>query len=267
MGVTLDLRMIDHHHVVEDGVVAINEAISRSEASILVDYILEIPFTPDPEAIAYRQARCERLREVKAPDVIIQNEERLMRLVTGEAYSRDELSKQSLDELRQLLGTWRWAEYSFSIDKLWSELDWFLQPAEGPDDFPMYPLRPKVGDEEQTLLDQVLKGSQQSPLDNSDIPIITPCGSDEEDCFGYNPPSTVAEIVPALTAINPNAWADLVPQRIAMYKKTTLDVADSSIQGIVDRELEFARDAFPVCLKAYNTAMEHGFGIACEYSL
>ena len=267
MGVTLDLRMIDHDHVVEHGVVAVNEAISNNDASILAKYIRSLPFTPNQESIAYRQARCARLREVDAPEMPIQTEERLLRLVNGEAYSRDELSRQSLDELRHLLGTWGWAENSFNIDKLWSALDWFLQPVEGPDDFPMHVIRPKVGDAGQSLLDQALKGSEQSPLDDSGMPIIRTCGSEREDCYGYNPPSKVAEIVLDLNAIDPETWGALVARRIGMFKKSQLEIEDETIRNIVADELKDAREALGVLQAAYNTANDRRFGIACEFSL
>ena len=117
MGVTLNLRLIDHHHVVENGIPAVNRALAANDASILAEYIVSIPFAPDQEAIAFRQARCDRLRELNAPDVILQNEERMLGLVRGDAYSRDEILSKPLDQLRQLLGSWCWVQNSYSIDK------------------------------------------------------------------------------------------------------------------------------------------------------
>lgn len=266
MGVTFDLRMIDHRHVVERGFRAVNNAIAKGDTSILIEYILTIPFTPDPEVIAYRQARCHKLRELKAPGVIIQNEERMLRLVNGDAYSCDELSTKTISELCHLLGTWGWAHNSFGVDKAWYELDWFLQPADGPDDYLMYPIRPKVGDPAQTTIDQALKGSQKSPVDSTGSPIIRPCGSDEDDCFGYNPPKSIPLINEALAAIDAQTWDELVPRRIDQYRRASQSLGDNA-DGIVAQELEHARTAFTVMQKAYTTAQEKGFGVACEYSL
>lgn len=146
MGVILDLRMIDHDLIVRRGLPVVNAALAANDASQLMRFIQEIPFTPSSDAVEFRRSRCDQLRAVNAPEMIIQSEEWMLSLVNGDAYSASELAKLNLDELRDLLGTWGWAENSFGVDKAWYELDWFLQPAEGPDDeFLMYPIRPKVG--------------------------------------------------------------------------------------------------------------------------
>jgi hypothetical protein len=266
MGVILDLRMIDHEYVVEHGLPLVNTAIAANDASILVEYILSIPFTADPDAVEQLRARCNRLREVQAPDVIIQDEERVLALVTGDEYSREKLTAKTLDELRELLGTWCWAQNSFRLDKAWYELDWFLQPADGPEDRLMFPARHEVGDPAQTLFDQALLGSQPSPLDDTGTPVIRTCGSQEDGCFGYNPPDTVRAIDKALSTIEVQRWDELIPQRIDQYRRASFNLGDA-VDDVVARELEFARRAFPVLQKAYNTACERGFGVACEYSL
>lgn len=266
MSVTLDLRLVDHHHVVERGIPAVNAALVADDTSLLMDYILSIPVMPDPEVIANRRDRWDQLRELKAPDVIIQNEERLYRLVSGEAYSRQALSAKSMGELRELLGTWEWVQNSFSIDKAWYELDWFLQPAAGPGDLLMYPIRPPTGDPSQSILDRALHGGERSPLDGSGSPIIRPCGSNAEDCFGYNPPAAIASIDEALAAIDEHSWNALIQWRVNLYNQTCPDLGDA-ISEIVLQEQELARMALAVARKAYRTARERGFGVACEYSL
>lgn len=267
MGVTLDLRMIDHDLIVRRGMPVVNAALTTDDASQLMRYVREIPFTPSSDAVVFRQSRCDQLRKVNAPQMIIQFEERMLRLVNGDAYSADELAKLNLDELRELLGTWGWAENSFSIDKAWYELDWFLQPADGPsDDLLMYPIRPKVGAPAQTVFDWALKGSQQSPCDNSGMPMIRTCGSQDDGCFGYNPPDVVAAISLALSAVNDQKWTDLIPQRIDQYSRACPEFANR-FANIVSQELDYARMAFGVMRTAYSLARERGLGIACEYSL
>jgi hypothetical protein len=196
----------------------------------------------------------------------VQIEERTLRLVNGDAYSRDALQKQTLDELRELLGTWGWPQNSFSICQTWYELDWFLQPAEGPDYILMFPLRPKTGDPSQTPIDWALCGAQSSPRDNSGAPIIRYCGSKHDDCFGYNPPDVVASIHAVLSTIDDQAWNDLVPQRIDQYQRANSEWGDN-LAAVVSNELENARIAFAEMRQAYHAAQEQGFGIACEYSL
>lgn len=267
MGVTLDLRMIDHDFVVQRGIHVVNAALAADDASLLRRYILDARFTPNSDAVAFRQGRCDQLRKVNAPRMVIQFEERMLGLVNGDAYSGSALAQMNLDELRALLGTWRWAENSFSVDKAWCELDWFLQPAEGPDGvFLMYPVRPKVSDPGQTLFDRSLKGSQPSPCDNSGMPIIRTCGSQGDDCFGYNPPDAVESISLALSAVDDGRWSDLVPQRIDQYRTACPEFADD-FAGIVSQELDDARMALDVVRHANSVASARGLGIACEYSL
>ncbi len=54
MGVTLDLRMIDHDFVVQRGIPVINAALAADDASLLMRYILDARFTPNSEAVAFR---------------------------------------------------------------------------------------------------------------------------------------------------------------------------------------------------------------------
>ena len=266
MGVTLDLRMIDHEHVVESGLRVVNDAISRNDPAVLVEYILSLPFEPNLDVIAFRKSRCDKLRELNAPQVILDNEERFLRFVTGEFYSFAHLSTLTFDELRELLGTWRWVEYSFSVDKRWWDLEWFLQPKAGNEKFPLYPIRPSVGDPEQTLFDKSLHGSQASPEDISGSPIITSCGSPEGGCFGYNPPDLVREISSTLQSVNMDAWDALIPERIDLYKREPL-LTREDLDELVNREIMHAREALSIVKTAYKTAVDLGFGMAAEFCL
>src|SRR6185295_8459646 len=254
MGVTCDLRLIDHKHVVEGGLTAVNRARAANDPAGLRDFIASLPFQSNPEVLAMREGRLSRLRQLQAPPIILENEERMLALARGDAYSPAALAKQSLDELRETLGHWNWVNCSYSLDKAWYELDWFLQPAEGEGDLLLYPSRPKPGDPHQTRLDQALNGASEPP------PVIRTCGSPEAG-FGYNDPPAVAAIDVALQSIDPQSWSKLLPARMDLYRRAEhLDEAEAA--EIAGREFEFARRAFPVLQQAYRDAAERGFGVA-----
>jgi hypothetical protein len=158
MGVTLDLRLIDHERLVVRGLRAVNDAIRHDDPEILRKYLTGLPVDVDSSIVGFRMERLCRLREVKAPEIIIRNEEHFLRLANGEAYRPEEFQNSTLDELRQLLGTWCWVTHCYSLDKAWDELHWFLEPMAGPDDFPLHPLRPNVGDPNLTVFAKALHG-------------------------------------------------------------------------------------------------------------
>src|SRR5262245_50298494 len=114
MGVTCDLRSIDHKHVVEGGLTAINRALAANDAAVLRDFIASLPFQSNPSVLAMHEERLTRLRQLQAPPIILENEERMLSLARGDAYSPAALTKQSLDELRETLGHWNWVNSSYS---------------------------------------------------------------------------------------------------------------------------------------------------------
>ena len=129
----------------------------------------------------------------------------------------------------------------------------------------LYPNRPQVGQPGQTLLDKAMMGAQQSPVDSTGRPLIATCGSNEDNCFGYNPPDSIAAIVDAISAVDPNEWSKWVPMRIDLYQRA--DPESECVIEVVEQELAIALSEFSVLKKAYNDALDRGFGIACEYSL
>ena len=124
MGVTLDLRLIDHERIVVRGLPAVNDAICHNDPERLREYLKGLPIDVDPAVVEYRQTRLAKLREFAAPEIIIQNEERFLRWANGEAYQPMEYQNSTLNELRHLLGTWCWVTHSYSLDKAWDELHW-----------------------------------------------------------------------------------------------------------------------------------------------
>jgi len=267
MGVTLDLRIIDHERIVVRGLQVVQDAIRHQDPERLRCYLAEFPIDVDPDIVAFRETRLSKLRELKAPPIIIQNEEKFLRLANGEAYWAEELQKASFDELRQLLGTWCWITHSFSLDKAWDELHWFLEPAAGPNDAPLSPPCARVGDPEQTIFGKALQGAVSYPKDDLGDPIIRTLGSPEPDCSGYNPPGVCQAILQALDKVNPDAWSEHVPFRLELYRRAGWGMDDETIAGLVEDELTNARDVFGVLRSAYSKAVDKGFGLSCEYSL
>ena len=267
MGVTLDLRLIDHERIVVRGLPAVNDAIRHNDPERLREYLKGLPIDVDPAVVEYRQTRLAKLREFAAPEIIIQNEERFLRWANGEAYQPNEYQSSTLDQLRHLLGTWCWVTHSFSLDKAWDELHWFLEPLAGPDEHPLIPTRPQVGDPSQSVFSQALQGAVHYPTDALGDPVIRTLGSQERDCSGYNPPETCKVILSALQAVDPHEWEKPVPFRRELYQRAMPGMSDEELAGFVDDELANASDTLPVLVTAYSKAVEKGWGVSCEYSL
>jgi hypothetical protein len=267
MGVTLDLRLIDHERIVVQGLRAVNDAIRHHDPEKLRHYLTGLPVEVDPSVVDYHQTRLARLRDVNAPEIIIRNEEQFLRMANGEVYREAEFKNAAFDELRELLGTWCWRTYSYSLDKVWNELHWFLEPIAGPDDFPLFPQRPRVDDPKQTVFGQALQGTMHYPNDDLGEPVIRTLGSREPDCSGYNPPETCEVILASLRQVDPPSWNDHVPFRCALYRRACPDLDDEQIAEFVEDELSAARNAFPELIGAYAKAVEKAYGVSCEYSL
>jgi hypothetical protein len=267
MGVTLDLRIIDHERIVLSGLPVVNDAIRNNDPEILRDYLRTLPIDVDPSVVEYHQARLARLREVKAPEPIIQNDERFLRMATGEPYRPEAFQNSTLDELRHLLGTWCWLTHSYSLDKAWEELRWFLQPRTGPADRPLHPQPPPVGDSHQSTFDKALDGSVAYPTDALGQPVIRTCGSVESGCSGYNPPEICKVIAARVEEVDQQSWKEHIPFRTQLYRQAIPGLTNDDIADFVADELAIATDTFPVLLAAYAKAAEKGFGVSCEYSL
>lgn len=98
------------------------------------------------------------------------------------------------------------------------------------------------------------------------MPLIRTCGSQDDDCFGYNPPDAVTSITLELSAVDDQKWSELIPRRIEQYRRVRPELTDE-FSDIVSKELDHARMAFSVLCTAYSLASERGLGVACEYSL
>ena len=266
MGVTLDLRLIDHERIVVRGREVLNVALRDNAPNLLRDYLATLSIEVNQEVVDYRMSRLAKLREYNAPSIIIENEERQLRYANGDAYRPCEFEHATFDDLRQMLGTWCWPAYSYSLDKSWAELDWFLNPVEGPM-YALCPHRPEVGDPKQTIFDVALHGAKRYPLDDRGDPVIGTLGSTERDCYGYNPPDVVQRILSALRQVDPATWENHAQYRRDLYRKENPTFDEEDIRERVENDLSFAREALSIMVSAYTKAAEMGFGVSCEYCL
>jgi len=192
MSVTLDLRLIDHEHIVVRGLPVVNDAIRNKDPDILRNYLATLPVNVDQATVDFCTRRIAKLRKLKAPDIIIQNEEQALRRANGAAYQPEEFRTASFDELRELLGSWCWMSHCYSLNS-GSELGWFLYPTAGPDGYPLYPNH-RLGDPAQNVLDMAIHGSIDYPKDDLGDSVVRTRGSTQPDCYGYNPPETVEAV-------------------------------------------------------------------------
>jgi hypothetical protein len=269
MGVTLDLRFIDHDRIAVRGRRAVNKAISQNDPEILRKYLATLPVDVDSSVVGTYKKRLSKLRKLKAPAIIIQNEERFLLQAKGDPYRPEAFRQSTFDELRELLGTWCWLSHTYRLDKAWHDLNWFLEPTSGPKISPLHPIWPKVGDPNQSVFTKALQGSVAYPKDDLGDPVIRTLGSDQPDCSGYNPPKTCKVILNALQRVDPDSWVKHVPFRCELYRQDELyaDIDNKAIASCVANDLAFAREAFPVLLSAYEKAAEKKYGVSCEYSL
>jgi len=267
MGVTLDLRLIDHERIVVRGLQVVNEAIRRCDPERLRDYLKGLPVEVDPAVVEHRMFRLTKLREFSAPDIIIRNEEHLLRFANGEAYRPEEFKNSTLDELRYLLGTWCWVSHSYSLDTSWDTLSWFLEPMAGSDDSPLFPMPTQIGDQNQSLISKSLQGAFPYPTDDLGDTVIRTLGSQERGSSGYNPPETCKAILAALQVVDLRDWEEHLPFRCELYRRACPGMKDEEIAECVENELAMAREVFPVLHSVYSKAAEKKYGASCEYSL
>lgn len=269
MAVTLDLRLIDHEHLVVRGCRIVNQSVKKNDPEILRACLASLPVEVNRAVVRFHKARLARLRQLKAPQVVVENEERFLQRANGQAYRPKAFENYGLDELRKLLGTWCWQSFCFSIPSS-NELHWFLEPQAGPKDFPLHPFwQDDRGTPTQSVFSKALNGAGDYPRDALGDPIVRTCGSAEKGCYGYNPPRTAKSILRVLGTVDPSTWDEHIPLRCTLYRQTShfAEMDNAEIEERVQAELAEARETFPVLVSAYTKAVESRFGVSCEYSL
>ncbi len=267
MAVILNLQLVDHQRLFVGGLAATNQAIAQDNPAPLVDYIASLPVLADEQVIQARQSRVDRLRELNVPAQLVEYEEQLLQIATGEAFTRQRLEAQSRNELRETLGHWGWQLATFPLQDGWSALIWFFHPNR------VYETADFVAEPEgigtaQTLFDQALRGSEHSPVDLLGEPVICTRGSAGPEFFGYNPPAKVAEISAALADVNPTEWTILGPKRVEFLSKSLPDMQDEALlQEMATTDVQSAQQSYEMLRQAYAMAEQNDLGIACEYSL
>jgi hypothetical protein len=263
MGAEIALALIDHECIVVQGLPVVNAALRQNNPEILREYLATIPVDVDSSIVTLHKERLARLRDFNAPETVIEIEERLLESATGESYRPEAFREATFDQLRGLLGNWCAASRSYSLDKAWSELHWFLQPGAGTGYSLLDTWLPKVGDPDQTVLSKALQGAVHYPTDDLGKPLF---GEPGPYALGYNPPETCQVILDALQNVEPAAWRDHVPFRSTLYRRECPDMSNEEIARRVENDLSFAKEAFPVLLSAYTKAVDKAYGVSCSYS-
>lgn len=256
MGVSLSLSLVEHSVYVEHGPAALRrlEAGELEPVRALLFELLESPWVVQEALIAERRARLAKLEELRAPDLVLRNEERRIARLEGQGRSPEAVRAADAEQLRGLLHAWgRHGEELFFLDKSWDLIHWFADPARRERPTPGPPARSA-----QTLVDQALFGSQPVPLELPGHPLW---GDPSEEGSAYNPPGTAQAIHLLLDTLDTAAWEAVneelseVAVELAPYASSPGDPGD----------LDFARNYFSRLRLAYETAAAKGLGVSCDW--
>ncbi len=200
-GVTLALRLIDHQRVAKEDRAVIEQFLAERDSTALVDYIASLPFSQDADLVQKAEARIigpqkATCLNMSAKEIRRYNEmwKQIIACLNGSAYQADALRDQSIDSLRELLGQWGSPVKSYDLLEDWKLVEWYLQPFDTPPNL-SFPRRLNVKRQDRNPFDWALLGRDDSPTDSLGAPLIRSCGSREPECFGYNPPDAVLEIL------------------------------------------------------------------------
>src|SRR5437867_9414117 len=103
MSMTLTLRIIDCHRLFVVGEKVVQDATDRNDPELLREYLRSLPVRVDLAAVRRRRRRLRKLRELGAPEIILENEERMLREVGRKQPVPESFANASMDELRKLL--------------------------------------------------------------------------------------------------------------------------------------------------------------------
>jgi hypothetical protein len=252
MGISLALYQVDHTNIVVKGLALVNEALRTQKTENLRTFLKSLRFDESPELVEYFQNRVDRLREVEAPPMIIEWEEkRLASVLPPQPGFIDWLS---LDELRAMLGSWCREARSIDLDKLWDLIHWYCDPnrrkrLDGGWRFLKYYT--------PSAFDYAFHGEAPYPLDLCGDTVIRTGGLQEMSW--YNSPQVVDQIAQAMSRTDCNDW-DVIDEQMDSLSEEKRPY----LSGIQDR-LNSVMKTFSRLSAFYISAAYRGFGVSVEF--
>ena len=228
MSMTLTLRIIDCHRLFVVGSKVVQDATDQNDPELLRRYLLSRPASVDLAAARRRFRRLRKLRELRAPEIILENEERMLREARRKQFTPESLANASIDDLRKLLDELCSWCHDFGDGNRAQHLRRTVNPHN--DDYRY------LGRASQAVL-AALNGSEEHPLYRE-----TTYGD-----FGYNPPEAVREIDDALAGIELDHFVRHMPKSQQLAKK-----------------LDSARQDFALLRRVYWLARQRGAGVGSE---
>jgi hypothetical protein len=249
----LALFHVDHNNVVVQGLPILNRAIETGELQPLRKLIKSLPFDESKELVVHFRKRVTKLKQVGAPQPIIEAEERRLASVVRPAPKS--IDKASLEELRLMLGRWCSEARSVDLDKAWDLLHWFCDPARRRRKQGEW--RGKGGAKQPSAWDYALHGHQAYPLDVSGQALIKTAGN--EDDSSYNPPQIVVDIAAAISETSPDDWKKLDAKVNSGKAESQPYLAE------IDNRLDYVGPIWQQFSQFYQKAASRGFGVSVEY--
>jgi hypothetical protein len=249
----LALFQVDHENLVVRGLPILNRAIETGELQPLRKLIKSLPFDESKELVAHFWKRVTKLKQVQAPQPIIEAEEK--RLASAVRPAPKTIDKASLADLRLMLGRWCSEARSVDLDKAWDLLHWFCDP--GRRQRNQGDWRGKGGTKKPSVWDCALHGHDPYPLDVSGQPLIKTAGNEGDS--SYNPPQIVADIAAAVSETSPDEWQKLDAKINSGKAESQPYLAD------IDDRLNYVGPVWQQFLQFYQKAASRGFGVSVEY--
>jgi len=238
MGVALTLRIIDSHRLFVVGSKVVQDATDQNDPELLRRYLRSLPASVDLVATRQRFKRLRKLRELRAPEIILENEERMLREARRKQFTPESLTNASMDELRKLLNELCSWCHDFGDNNHARHLRRTVNPHN--DDYRY------LGRESRAVL-AALDGIEEHPLFRGTTFQLGSFGHVRYGDFGYNPPEAVREIDDALAGIELDDFVRHMPKSQELAEK-----------------LDRARQDFALLRRVYWFARRRGAGVGSE---
>jgi len=238
MSMTLTLRIIDCHRLFVVGSKVAQDATDQNDPELLRRYLLSLPASVDLAAVRRRFRRLRKLRELRAPEIILENEERMLREARRKQFTPESLANASIDDLRKLLDELCSWCHDFGDGNRAQHLRRTVNPHN--DDYRY------LGRASQAVL-AALNGSEEHPLYRETTFQLGTFGNVRYGDFGYNPPEAVREIDDALAGIELDHFVRHMPKSQQLAEK-----------------LDSARQDFALLRRVYWLARQRGAGVGSE---